>query len=37
MIKYNKFTNNNGSGNFTNIFCQIPTNFKKGLGGDGGG
>ena len=32
-IKFNKFTNNIGSGNFTNIFCQIPTNFKKGLEG----
>ena len=29
MIKYSKFTDNIGSGNFTDTFCKIPTNLKK--------
>ena len=41
MIKYSKFTNNIGSGNFTATFCQKPKNFRKveqgGAGGRGGG
>ena len=33
MIKYSKFTDNTGSGNFTDIFVKIPTNLKKVVGG----
>ena len=29
MIKYSKFTDNIGSGNFTDIFCQNTDKFKK--------
>ena len=30
MIKYSKFTDNIGSGNFTDTFCQNTDKFKKG-------
>ena len=36
MIKYSKFTENIGLGNFTDIFCQNADKFKK-MGGGGGG
>ena len=29
LIKYSKFTNNIGSGNFTDIFCQNTDKFQK--------
>ena len=32
MIKYSKFTDNIGSGNFTDIFCQNTDKFQKGGG-----
>ena len=43
LIKYSKFTNNIGSGNFTDIFCQNTDKFQKTVcvvcvcGGGGGG
>ena len=30
MIKYSKFTENIGSGNFTDTFCQNTKKFQKG-------
>ena len=30
MIKYSKFTENIGSGNFTDTFCQNTDKFQKG-------
>ena len=35
MIKYSKFTDNTGSRNFTDTFCQNTDKFKK-IGGGGG-
>ena len=33
MIKYSKFTDNIGSGNFTDTFCQNTDKFEKTGGG----
>ena len=37
MIEYSKFTDNIGSGNFTDTFCQNNDKFEKVGGGGGGG
>ena len=37
MIEYSKFTDNIGSGNFTDTFCQNNDKFEGGGGGGGTG